>query len=619
MSHGRARSAVVALPLLLLVTLVPLSAAAPITYRFTFPEPEHHWMQVEAVFAELGAAPLELRAARSSPGRYSLHDFAKNVYDVEARDANGRALRVTRPDPYGWTVPVHEGSVTVRYKVFGDRVDGTYLAVDRTHAHLNMPASILWARGLEDRVSTLTFVAPSNSQWQVATQLMPGASPFEFSAPNLQYLMDSPVEFGPGAIRQFSVSGRTFRFAAHHTGTAAELEAFVGDIEKIVREEGKIFGEYPTYEPGAYTFLADYLPYASGDGMEHRNSTVISSAGSIAASRQGLLNTAAHEFFHNWNVERIRPKSIEPFDFERANLSGELWLAEGFTQYYAPLTLSRTGLAPFTATVNSFAGLIRSIAANPARDVRSPIEMSQMAPFTDGGRTVDRTNWSNTVISYYPYGGAIALALDLSLRERSNGRLTLDTFMRDLWRTYGAPGGARPGVVDHPYTLDDIETRLAAVSGDHQFAKTFFDDYIRGRRLPDYGRLVSAAGLVMRKQSPDAAWWGDVRLEVRNGVRVAATPAANSPAYKAGLDLDDEIRTIDGTAIATPNDAASAIARHKPGDRIAVEFVDRTMRPRTAMMTIEENPEVELIALEETGEKPTAAQLAFRKAWLEAQ
>ena len=129
-------------------------ADGPIRYRFTFPEPQHRWMQVEATFDELGSAALELRMSRSSPGRYALHDFAKNVYDVHAFNGEGREIATTRPDPYGWTVADHGGVVTVKYKIFGDYIDGTYLAVDATHAHINMPAVIMWARGLDDRAIT---------------------------------------------------------------------------------------------------------------------------------------------------------------------------------------------------------------------------------------------------------------------------------------------------------------------------------------------------------------------------------------------------------------------------------------------------------------------------------
>jgi Predicted protease with the C-terminal PDZ domain len=135
---------------------ISFHAATPVHYRLTFPEPQHRWMQVEASFTDLAAAPLELRMSRSSPGRYSLHDFAKNVYDVHAFARDGRELPATRPDPYGWNVSGgHGGSVTVTYKVYGDTIDGTYLAVDTTHAHINMPAAIMWARGLDDRPITV--------------------------------------------------------------------------------------------------------------------------------------------------------------------------------------------------------------------------------------------------------------------------------------------------------------------------------------------------------------------------------------------------------------------------------------------------------------------------------
>lgn len=616
MQSMRMRSAVlIGVGIMALHAMPGAQGATPTTYRFSFPNPEHHWMQVEVTFPEVPATPLELRMSRASPGRYSLHDFAKNVYDVRATGPDGAALAITRPDPYGWTVREHPSSVTVHYKVFGDRVDGTYLGIDRTHAHMNMPAAVMFARGLDDRPSTLTFVPPVDSRWQVATQLHAGATPFQFTAPNLQYLMDSPTEFGPLSQRVFERDGHTFRFVAHHTGTEAELTDLVRDVEKIVKVEGEIFGEYPDYESGRYTFLADYLPWANGDGMEHRNSTVITSSASIRSNRNGLLDTVAHEFFHGWNVERIRPRSLEPFDFERANMSAELWLAEGFTQYYGPLALSRSGVESLGETLDTMNGLIQSIVVNPGREFRSAAEMSQMAPFTDGGRTVDRTNWTSSFISYYPFGGAVALALDLSLRTRSLGRVTLDDFMRAMWRMHGKPSG-REGYVDRPYTLDDAQWRLAEVSGDATFARQFFARYVHGRELPDYAALLRPAGLWLRKQNAGMAWWGDIRLEHRDGVRIQSAPLTNTPAYKAGLDLDDTIRAIDGTRVTTADDVNNAIRRRKPGDVAMIEFADRSGATGTARVVLEEDPRQELVPVEMAGRQLSPEQKAFREAWL---
>jgi predicted metalloprotease with PDZ domain len=605
--------------LVLVAAATSLSIAAePVRYRLSFPEPEHHWMQVEVTFSELGRAPLELRMSQTSPGRYSVHDFAKNVYDVQAVDGGGRAIALARPDPHGWTAATHDGSVKVRYRVFGDMLDGTYLAIDTTHAHINMPAALMWARGVDDRSAVLTLEPPAGRRWRAATQLFAGASPFEFTAPNLQYLMDSPIELGPAAVRTFAVGGQTIRFNAHHTGAAADLDGLVSDVEKIVREELEIFGELPAYESGHYTFLADYLPWASGDGMEHRNSTVITSAQPLGGDRADFLDTIAHEFFHGWNVERIRPASLEPFDFERANLSGELWLGEGFTQYYAPLVLSRTRLADLDETVSTMAGLFRSVALNPARAVRSAEEMSRMAAFTDGSRAGDRTNWSTTYISYYPFGGAIALALDLTLRDRSNGAVTLDDFMRAMWRAHGKPGGARPGYVDRPYTMADAEARLAEVSKDAAFARSFFARYIQGHEVADYARLLQRAGLVLRKPYPGQAWWGDPAYRTDDGVvRIASTPAIDTPMYSAGLDVDDEIRQVDGSRIGSSAAVAAAIGRRKPGDRVAVVYIDRSGIAKTVQVTLAENPALELLPIERTGGTLTADQRTFRERWLQ--
>src|SRR5262245_21926689 len=248
--------------------------------------------------------------------------------------------------------------------------------------------------------------------------------------------------------------------------------------------------------------------------MEHRNSTVMSSRGSLATSSRGLLDTVAHEFFHGWNVERIRPKGLEPFDFDRANLSGELWLAEGFTQYYGPLVLQRAGLVDLAATASTLTLLVEAVSHNSANQVRSAVEMSQMAPFIDGGQPIDRTNFSTTVISYYPFGGAIALALDLSLRDRTDSRVSLDDFMRAMWRKYGKPGAVGPeGIVETPYSLADAEATLAEVAGDPAFARDFFANYIQGHDVADYPRLLSRAGFSVRKRNAGRAWLGDLSFE----------------------------------------------------------------------------------------------------------
>jgi predicted metalloprotease with PDZ domain len=592
----------------------PAYGQSAVVYRLSFPEPGHHWMQVHATFPDLSAPTLELRMSRSSPGRYSLHGFAKNVYDVHAFGRDGREIGTTRPDADGWNVANHGGTVALDYKIYGDRVDGTYLGIDATHAHINMPAAIMWARGLDDRPVILDFEVPAGRSWQVATQLH--GSGLHFTAPNLQYLMDSPAEFGSFSMRTFTVGSRTFRFALHHTGTEGELDAFAHDVERVVQQEGAVYGEYPAYEPGSYTFLADYLPWASGDGMEHRNSTVMTSARPIASGRIALLDTVAHEFFHGWNVERIRPQGLEPFDFERANMTDSLWLAEGFTQYYGALMLQRAGLTDVDRFAQTLGGFVDAVVNDPGRTVRSAVDMSRMAPFIDGGRTIDRTNWTNTVISYYTFGGALALALDLSLRGQGGGARSLDDFMRAMWQRFGKPGGSREGYVDRPYSVGDAESTLADVSGDRAFAHEFFARYIEGHDVADYRQLLDRAGFIVRKRAPGAAWLGNVRLDSRNEPRVAELLIPGSPASRAGLEQDDELRQVDGQAVGSDADVAAVLSRHRPGDSIAIVFADRSGVARTATLTLVENPDLEVIRAETTGAVLTAAQRSFRDRWL---
>jgi predicted metalloprotease with PDZ domain len=605
---------------------VPAQSQSAIEYRLSFADRVHRMMDVAVAFGDVPSGVLQLRMSRSSPGRYALHEFAKNVLDLRATDASGRPLVVTHPDPYGWNVTGHSGSVRVTYRVFGDRVDGTYLGVDSTHAHINMPAALLWARGLEDRPAVVRLAQPAGTTWRVATQLLPGADAFTYRAANLQYLMDSPTEFSDFGERTFTVadtagSGRspTFRVSVHHDGAASDLDAFARSVETIVREERGIWGEFPRYEGGTYTFIADLLPWVNGDGMEHRNSSILTSPASLRGGRSNLLDTVAHEFFHSWNVERIRPRSLEPFDFERANMSGELWLAEGFTSYYAPLVLRRSGLTTTRDFAADMGEAVSWVTASAGRLFRSAREMSELAPFVDAASPIDRTSFDNTYISYYTWGTAIGLALDLTLRDRSSGRVTLDDFMHALWQKHGRPGGRVDGAVDNPYTMDDLKTTLAAVSGDEAFARQFFASYIEGREVADYERLLGRAGILLRNVAPGRATAGSFGLQDGpGGPRVATAVPFDSPAWRAGLDRDDVLVALEGKSLASAVEFTRALQERKPGDSLPVTFRRRNELV-SAVLVLADDPRVQAVPAEDAGRPVTEAQKAFREAWLRSR
>ena len=210
------------LAVLAATALVAQQTLPPVLYVVSFPEPEHHWLEVAMTVSGLTPAPLVVRMSRSSPGRYAVHEFAKNIFHVAADDGAGRTLAVQRVSVDDWQVAGHAGTVRVVYRIFGDRADGTYMAVDTTHAHLNMPATFLWAVGTEIRPIRVTFRPPAGLDWTVGTQLLPTPDPATFTAPNLQYFLDSPTELarlvtrtvsapapeGPPATRRFTASTR---------------------------------------------------------------------------------------------------------------------------------------------------------------------------------------------------------------------------------------------------------------------------------------------------------------------------------------------------------------------------------------------------------------------------
>jgi len=596
-----------------LLTLLPaaLGAQAPVTYEVRFPNAVHHEAEITVTFADLPPGPLEVRMSRSSPGRYALHEFAKNVYSVSAEDGRGRALTIARPDPYGWTVAGHDGTVRFRYTLFADRADGTYSAIDLTHAHLNMPATFVWARGLEERPIRITFHPPAGSGWKAATQLVPTDDPMTFTAPNLQYFLDSPTELSAFTLREWTITSggrtQTIRLAVHHAGTEEDVDRYTEMAQKVVAEQIAVFGEAPAFDYGTYTFIADYLPYASGDGMEHRNSTILTSSGSIAANAAGLLGTLSHEFFHAWNMERLRSRMLEPFDFERANMSDELWFGEGFTSYYDDLTIKRAGLMDLDEYARSIGAVLNAVINSPGRRYHSPVEMSRLAPFVDAAVSLDPTNRANTFLSYYTWGTAIGLGLDLTLRTRFRG-ITLDDYMRALWQRYGQP--------EIPYTIADLERALAEVTGDSAFAADFFDRYIRGRDVPDYEALLAHAGLLLRKANPGRPTLGQVQIRYDGGqAYLVSGTLVGTPLYEAGLDRGDRIISLAGRPVRSDDDVNAVLAAHAPGDVVEIRYEQRG-REVTATLRLAEDPRLEVVTYERAGRPVTAEIRRFREAWL---
>ncbi len=608
------------LAILLLMFVATTFAQGKVEYEIAFPNYVHHEAEISVTFSGVPTGkPLEVRMSRSSPGRYSAQEFSKNVYSVRAMDEKGTALSFTRPNPTQWNVRGHHGKVRVTYTLFGDLGSGTFTGIDASMAHLSIPATFMWARGFENAPITIRF--RGLPEWKIATQLVPTADPQVFTAPHMQYFMDSPTMLANFRLREWPVqsNGKTYTIRLAINDPAAsdqEVDEFAEMSKKIVAEQIAIFGETPDYDFGTYTFIANYVPQIGGDGMEHRNSTSLTSSRSIKGSPRGNLSTVSHEYFHCWNVERLRPRTIEPFNFEDANVSDGLWLAEGFTQYYGSLAMKRAGFSGDDASFARGMGFtINSTVNAPGRVLFGPIAMSQQAVYSDGAPAADPNNLINNFVSYYTYGSAVATGLDLTLRTKFTGK-TLDGYMRQLWADLGKH--QKNYAPAKPYTIADLKASLAKYSGDAAFANDYFARFIEGHDVPDYESLLAKAGFQYRKARPGKIWM-DAQFREQGGALTIGSPTLRTgPMYKAGLDRGDKILSFDGQAVAKPSDVQAILEKHKPGDTITIEAEQRGIK-KTVQLTFTEDPAVEVVAFESINKEVTAEMKKLRADWLGSQ
>lgn len=589
-----------------------VQAQQEISYEVSFPNAIHHEAQISMTIPNVPAGPLKVRMSRSSPGRYATHEFGKNVYNLKAFDANGKALALSQPEGDVYEIPTHGPTVKVTYTLFGNWIDGTYAGFDETHAHMNIPATFAFPVGMDKRPRLVKFNYADKQNWKVATQLKPMGKD-TYYAPNFQYFMDSPTEIADYKTASWQVKNpngkvQTIHLVSHSNDDQQTIDNYATMLKKMVDEHLAVWGEFPDYDYGNYYFLQDVYPDNAGDGMEHRNSTsIVQRTPKIAGYESGLLGTFSHEYFHSWNVERLRPKGLEPFNFEHSNVTDGLWVAEGFTQYYGNLLLTRSGFRTVDNAAQTFNGLVNQVLNTPGAKNFTPIQASRYAVFADAGVAIDLTNKTNIFTSYYTYGAAVALALDLRLR--ADFKLTLDDYMRALWKAYGK--------TEIPYSMNDLEKTLAQLTKNPSFASNFFKNFVYGTNKEDYAKLLLNAGFVLRKANAGKAYTG-LRATFENGKATLSQTAVGTPGYDAGLDLGDILLTIDGTEIKDQAALTKVTDGHKPGDVVNVTYTYRG-QDKTVKLTFGENPALEVVSIEKTGGTLTPAMQAFRDSWLNSQ
>jgi predicted metalloprotease with PDZ domain len=578
-----------------------------ITYTLDLANVQQHELRITADFPAVGPGIFKVKMPQSSPGRYAQHNFAKNVYDLKAFAADGRELEVYQEGIAAWAVAGHDGAVKLEYTLFANGGDGTYSGIDDRKLHLNMPASFLYGEVLNDRPVMLKIKEDQRPEWTVASQLV-DLGQRRFAAPNYYYFFDSPTMVGDIMRGDFVVKNpdgkeQTIEVAMIHEGTREEFEDYLKWTEDVVVAQQKVYGELPEYDYGKYTFLCAYNPWIGGDGMEHRNSTICSASVGLADYADRLIGTISHEFFHCWNVERIRPASLEPFHFDHANMSGELWFAEGFTSYYDDLSLVRAGILSPEDYASGMTGQLNYVLLSAGRDHRNPIEMSQQAPFVDAATANDPNNFGNTFVSYYSYGSTVALALDLTLRERGH---TLDEVMQLIWQRYGK--------TEIPYHVRDLQLALGKVVGDQPWAKDWFAQHIYGSDLPNIGALLDNYGFVLTNTAPDSVGFFQLRLQEQDStLTVRSTIAENSPLYKAGLDQGCKITALNGATISSRDDWDAAVRKLQIGQSYSINFT-QLGREKIGRFVAAASPELVLTFTEGKVKKKMRKQ---REDWLE--
>jgi predicted metalloprotease with PDZ domain len=590
---------------LCLLCLPVFASAQSIYYTVEAPNAAHHEAEITVTVQGAKTDSVEFVMSKASPGRYATHEFAKNVYNVRAVDAKNNPLTVVKSASNAYKVK-NAATIKLTYTLFANRADGTYAGIARNGYQLNIPASFIWVRGLDQTPVSVEFKNLPEG-WSVASQLFPTAKKEVFTAPNFQYFMDSPIKVGKLHWRNWTVknpNGKTYtiELALEADAPAVAIDSFTNNLKKVVDESIAIFGEVPEFDNGKFTFIASLNPYIQGDGMEHRNSTIVNSRRQFDGSNS-FMGTFAHEFFHAWNVERIRPKSLEPFQYDQVNMSEALWLAEGFTQYYTSVIMTRAGLMTPEVFLRSMNGLINSKESAPGGKY-SAVENSQRAVFVDAGVAVDETNYQNMFSSYYSHGGALGLALDLQLRSQFNK--TLDDFMTALW--------VKHGKTEIPYTLPDVEKVLESITN-KSFAQKFFNDYVYNSRPINYSTLLNQAGYELALMSENSNWIGGGMFRPgKTGLVVEMATRKFTPLYDAGLDVGDEIISVNGVTVKKKEDLDQVINSLKIGESVNIEFISYgdTIQSK---LKIEANPAQVIRPMT----NKTSAQEAFVQKWIGAK
>ncbi len=511
----------------------PVVKAIPpeISYTVSMSKPWTHLLEVEMrVKWEQMPAKTELKMPVWTPGSYLVREYARHVQNFAVKDAAGSALSWNKINKNTWEVDTAGAKELVaNYLVYSNELTVRTNELNDEHAFWNNAAALLFIKGQLATASTVK-VEPYG-KWKVATGLPAVDSQANtFRAENYDQLYDSPFEVSDFKEISFDVEGKRHRIVFSGDGNY-DLKRLAADIPKIIEEAYKIFGEFG-YDN--YTFIVNLR---GGGGLEHLNSTALQydrfGFGS-EAGYNGFLRLVAHEYFHNYNVKRIRPDALGPFDYENENYTRLLWFAEGGTEYYATLLLLRSGFISPDEFLKGKADSIGQLQAQPGR-FETSLEDASFDAWIKYYRQDE--NAVNNQISYYDKGEIVSMMLDLVIRTASKGTKSLDDVMRHLYTEY-----FKNGKNITPADVQQVSELMAGTSLDD-----FFSKYVRGTADIDYGSIINGIGLDLT-ETPVGTGAGYIGAELAesNGRLIIRSIPAGTPAYEQGLNTGDQIVAIDG-------------------------------------------------------------------------
>jgi predicted metalloprotease with PDZ domain len=591
------------------IALMPQPAAAqprmsqePITYTLRFPAPETHYVEVEAS-VPAGQPAIELMMAVWTPGSYLVREYERHVESVAARGPDGAALAVAKTQKNRWRVEAKGAPrVTVTYKVYGREMSVRTNWIEAKFALLNgAPTFLTLVEPGATRPHEVRLVLPA--AWKTSvTSLDPveGAA-HRYRAASYDELVDSPILAGNPTVHRFEVGGRPHVLANEGEAGVFDGNRAAADLAKIVTEAERFWGGLPYPR---YAFI-NLLTEASG-GLEHKGSTVLMASRWATSTRRPYYNwltLAAHEHFHAWNVKRLRPVALGPFDYEKENPTPSLWIAEGFTSYYEHVLVRRAGLSSDAELIDGIGSDIRELQTTPGR-LTQPVETASLDAWIKYYRPDE--NSPNTAISYYTKGSVIAFLLDAKIRKATSGAKGLDDVMRLAYTRYAGASG---------YTEAQFRAVVHEVAGGDfgawwTGALETTDELVYDEALDWLGLRFRPVDLA-NANVPGKAWLG-ATTKNDAGRLVVTQVKRGTPAHQAGVNVDDEILAIDDFRIRADG-LDKRLEQYAPGRAVSLLVARRDELLRLPVTLGREPSDTWRL---EPKPDATPDQIAHRKAWM---